>query len=390
MFLTLLMSFSFVYSQDINVDRYVLYPTKNMWTFLKLDTSNGKIWQVQYTIEGPDYRFETSLNGTPLVLDDDRPSGRFKLYPTDNTYNFILIDTKIGTTYQVQWSQDSDNRAVIPISSSGALIWSCGYARVQFIDSWTYYDENMNSINAPLFDSCEDFHQGYAKVQKDGKSNYIDTTGKFLFDKWYDDCQKYDSQNLAWIRENGKENLLDSNQDPVLSRWYDKCRYKSNGYIEVCADGKYNLIDLSGKFLYAEWYDYIGYIDSKGLISVENNGKSNYLNLSGEVLLSEWFDYCCSFDGDYFKVKKDNKYNLIRVDGNFLLKDWYSYCGSIDRGLVTVSNDDKWNYVDIETGLPISEEWFDDTKSFNDEGFAEVKKGDTWYLIDKAGLLKEL
>lgn len=356
MFLTLLMSISFVYSQDINVDRYVLYPTKNSWTFLKLDTSNGKIWQVQYSIEGPDYRFETSLNGTPLVLDNDRPSGRFKLYPTDNTYNFILIDTKIGTTYQVQWSQNSDNRAVIPISSSGALIWSCGYARVKLISSWTYYDENMISINAPLFDSCEDFHQGYAKVQKDGKSNYIDTTGKFLFNKWYDDCQKYDSGNLAWIRENGKENLLDSNQVPVLS----------------------------------EWYDYIGYIDSKGLISVENNGKSNYLNLKGEVLLPEWFDYCFSYEGEYFKVKKDNKYNLISIDGNFLLKEWYSYCGSIDTGMVVVSNDDKWNYVDIATGLPISEEWFDDTKSFNDEGFAEVKKGDTWYLMDKAGLLKEL
>lgn len=25
---------------------FKLYPTKNMWTFIKLDTSNGQMWQV--------------------------------------------------------------------------------------------------------------------------------------------------------------------------------------------------------------------------------------------------------------------------------------------------------------------------------------------------------
>lgn len=33
------------------VARYKLYPTTNMWTFLKLDTRNGRIWQVQWSFE---------------------------------------------------------------------------------------------------------------------------------------------------------------------------------------------------------------------------------------------------------------------------------------------------------------------------------------------------
>jgi len=30
---------------------YQLFPTKNYWTFIKLDTRNGKMWQVHFSVE---------------------------------------------------------------------------------------------------------------------------------------------------------------------------------------------------------------------------------------------------------------------------------------------------------------------------------------------------
>lgn len=92
---------------------YRLYPTQNMWTFIKLDTSNGRMWQVQYSLEGDNYRFEKTLNLN--VLTQKQIAGRFELYPTQNIYNFILIDKVSGDTWQVQWSKDEENRVVIPI-----------------------------------------------------------------------------------------------------------------------------------------------------------------------------------------------------------------------------------------------------------------------------------
>lgn len=41
---------------------------------------------------------------------------RFKLFPTQNIYNFILLDKIDGKTWQVQWSFDEANRAVLPIN----------------------------------------------------------------------------------------------------------------------------------------------------------------------------------------------------------------------------------------------------------------------------------
>lgn len=94
--------------------RYEMFPTENIWTFLKLDTSNGLIWQVQYSVNN-DYRGEVVLNSQPLVEGNAAKNGRFILYPTKNMFNFILLDQKDGRTWQVQWSMEEDKRMVIPI-----------------------------------------------------------------------------------------------------------------------------------------------------------------------------------------------------------------------------------------------------------------------------------
>lgn len=97
---------------------YKLYPTENMWTFLELETFSGRIWQVQYSVKGPDYRFKSVLNENSMIpfLDTEGEfAGRFELYKTQNMYNFILLDTASGGTWQVQWSTEPKDRAVLRI-----------------------------------------------------------------------------------------------------------------------------------------------------------------------------------------------------------------------------------------------------------------------------------
>ena len=102
--------------ESITVPTFKLYPTSNRWNFLKLNTATGVITIVQYSIEEEDKTFEYSLNNTPLIPSGDAPTpGRFELTPTQNIWNFILLDQVSGATYQVQWSFEEKNRFVIPI-----------------------------------------------------------------------------------------------------------------------------------------------------------------------------------------------------------------------------------------------------------------------------------
>ena len=99
-----------------DIERYKLYPTTNMWTFLELDTATGLMWQIQYDVEG-DKRFKSVLSDFEIADGNIiKPIiGRFKLYPTQNTYNFLLLDITVGTVAQVQWSFDDDNRGIVGI-----------------------------------------------------------------------------------------------------------------------------------------------------------------------------------------------------------------------------------------------------------------------------------
>ena len=104
------------HQNNLTPGTYELFPTQNRWTFLKLNTRNGTMMQVQYDIEG-DNRFETWLNSTPLVEKEMEVVSRFTLYPTQNIWTFILFDQIDGKSWQVQWSQEYENRNIWPISN---------------------------------------------------------------------------------------------------------------------------------------------------------------------------------------------------------------------------------------------------------------------------------
>ena len=141
-----------------DIERFKVYETTNIYTSLLLDTATGKIWQLQIGINDTD-RIETILSDTKFAstLEDIteewnedmkkweenynskadsivsaeskslwKPfslekrlewssiakNGRFKLYPTGNMYNFIMVDVIDGRTWQVQWNTDENKRIV--------------------------------------------------------------------------------------------------------------------------------------------------------------------------------------------------------------------------------------------------------------------------------------
>jgi hypothetical protein len=87
-----------------------LFRSQNIYTFLMLDTRTGQIWQMQWSMDAN--RYVAPLNRKPLV-EDGKP-GRFTLYPTRNIFTFILLDQDTGKSWQVQWGRE-ENRVVIPI-----------------------------------------------------------------------------------------------------------------------------------------------------------------------------------------------------------------------------------------------------------------------------------
>lgn len=103
---------SSIYNKDA---KFLLFPTKNMFIFLKLDTSTGELWMVQYSTTGTQMEVKFPSLFYPLVSSTEQSNGRFFLYPTQNMYNFLLIDQIDGRVWQAQWSTELENVGLLRI-----------------------------------------------------------------------------------------------------------------------------------------------------------------------------------------------------------------------------------------------------------------------------------
>ena len=101
-----------IYNQMVAANpRFKMYQTKHDYILLKLDTATGQVWMVQFGMGDKSSRRQVVVDDTsPLDGTEPEINGRFELYPTNNMYNFILIDNFVGTTYQVQWHTESNKR----------------------------------------------------------------------------------------------------------------------------------------------------------------------------------------------------------------------------------------------------------------------------------------
>lgn len=97
--------------------RYKIYRTEFIRTLLKLDTRTGNVWIVLYSLCNDTESSEIPIEYYSLVDEDEGWNGRFELYPTKNSYNFIMVDNDDGTTYQVQWSIERSYRFIEKITS---------------------------------------------------------------------------------------------------------------------------------------------------------------------------------------------------------------------------------------------------------------------------------
>lgn len=98
--------------RNIDKPRYKMYQTENNYNLLKLDTRTGKVWQVQYRMKDVQASVVTIGSFLGIVFESDGWDGRFELYPTKNMYTFIMLDTGTGDTYQVQWGTSYEYRFV--------------------------------------------------------------------------------------------------------------------------------------------------------------------------------------------------------------------------------------------------------------------------------------
>ena len=166
---------------------------------------------------------------------------------------------------------------------------------------------------ADIFKEISDFNDGYAKVNLNGKWNFINRNNKLLSDTWFDAV--YDFYNgYAKVNFNDKWNFIDTNGKLISDTWFGWVDDFINGYAMVLLDNKWNLIDRNGKRVSNTWYDWVDYFHN-GYAKVNFNDKWNFIDKNGKLLSDTWFDWVDDFYNGYAMTKVGDKFFRIYSNG---------------------------------------------------------------------------
>ena len=86
---------------DSMTSRFKLIKTENMWNFILLDEFAGRLWQVQFTVQGDEYALSIPIN--PSYLSDTKVK-KFEVQPLASMYQFYLINDENGEMWKFQWT----------------------------------------------------------------------------------------------------------------------------------------------------------------------------------------------------------------------------------------------------------------------------------------------
>lgn len=94
-------------------NRFKLFPADNQ-NFLLLDQINGKIWQVTWHINLEKNKV-SPINSSALIEKQNINENRFTLYPTIDSRYFLILDKINGKIWQLNWSAKPEKSEFVPI-----------------------------------------------------------------------------------------------------------------------------------------------------------------------------------------------------------------------------------------------------------------------------------
>jgi hypothetical protein len=174
----------------------------------------------------------------------------------------------------------------------------------------------------------EDRYRGSSDVEvihlypvcRDGKWGYIDRSGTFVVDPQYDEGECF-HDGFARVKRDGKWVFIRSTGE-VASPHFEEAGDFSEGMALVCEreglDRRCGYINRDGRVV-VDFQFSDGGPFSNGLARVEKAGKWGYVDKSGRLVVTPQFDSAEDFREGLARVQRDGRYGYVDTQGRFAI-----------------------------------------------------------------------
>ena len=253
------------------------------------------------------------------------------------------------------------------------------------------------------------------KIQRNGKQGVVDKDGNIKIEPQYTTLS-FAGIYLSVTGEDGTEKIIDLNGNEATDGYIYRMPTKDGNHSIVYGeDETYKIIDNSGNVAIDKNYTYIEELDNNYYIvaSYNNNG---IIDLSGKSSVELRYSSIFKLDNTDLlqaNISSTNTISLINssmqvvatmdnagidVEDNYVRlyseaeTKYFDYQGNEltaeqvfpNNTLFAKKIDDKWGFVDKEGNVQVQNE-YDAVTEFNEYGFAGIKVGNKWGVINSAG-----
>ena len=294
--------------------------------------------------------------------------------------SFKMIPVKQGD----YWGYiDKDGKLAVNPQFKRAFTFSEGLALIENTEGkYGYIDEQGKIVISPVYQEALAFSEGLAAVvYENQKITYIDKSGKVVItlDENTETAQDF-HEGLALVEVNGKKSFIDNTGKKVFDAPYEIVDGFNEGIavigMKIKDATKYGYIDKAGKIIINPQYEDASPFNEK-MAAVKLDKKFGFIDNTGKIVITPQFDEVEIFTQGVAAVKQGELWGFIDKSGKFAINPQFKtvsiFTGS---GLCSVksTSNDKWGFIDKEGKIKIEPQYEDVTPFFDDLSVTKLDK----------------
>lgn len=256
-----------------------------------------------------------------------------------------------------------------------------------------YIDNTGKVIIKPIFDEAESFNEGLAPVRTGDDWGFIDTTGKIVIKPQFFEASGF-SDGIAsvgvWFPKKkvidqkvGYYSYIDTKGSLITDQQFYVASTFSEGLgFALTEDDKRGFINKSGKYEF--FFDPYSLSVQNGLVMFKTKGnmpdtKVGYIDKTGKIAIPATFMSGLDFSEGFGCVSSDKSSGFIDTSGRVTIDFKYDDCGSFSEGLASIRMKGLIGFID-KSGKIVIQPQFEPvmgSESRFSDGVAVVQVGES-------------
>ena len=313
----------------------------------------------------------------------------------DFTYaNLDLFDEDLGL-----FSTQNNSTAYAMADTNGNIISEAiyeaiydfheGYAKVRKDGKWTLINDRGEMVTRPMYDELKDFKEGLAPARIGRLWGYINKTGRLVIDPTFVDANSF-SEGLAVVRDKSGYGYINTDGEFVVEPNLTLAEDFYNGVAVIKANSFYGIIDQEGRSIIKPKYGKIGSFDENGYAVVgktARGGPYGLINNYGKQILPLKYEEIREVSEGLVAVKYKGYYGFADVEiGKVVIRPSFKNVHAFSEGIVGVYINGMWGYMDTE-GVLVVDPVYKAVHDFHEGKAVVIDKKSNSFILEPSGEL---